>query len=106
MKVEVLDEKAGQFLVLDTQEDYKALQAVNALAMELFAMENGGVTLNGTEGGEEAYAYAPEDLWLEIVSKAEDTANLVIHTPDPEGVYDLFMTTNLSPNVPGLNLTN
>jgi len=32
-------------------------------------------------------------------------ANFTIHTPDT-AAYDLFGTTNLSANVPGLNLTN
>ncbi|MGC8744826.1 MAG: thrombospondin type 3 repeat-containing protein [Verrucomicrobiia bacterium] len=106
IKIEALDEKNGLFLILDTPEDYAAMQALQAAEKALDEKENGRVTLDGPEGGGEAYAYGPEDLWLEIVSKVDDTANLVIHTPDPEGVYDLFMTTNLSPNVPGLNLTN
>jgi len=107
LKIERLDEKAGQFLVLDTPEDYAALQALKAAEKELYEKENGGVARNGPEDeGGEAYAYGPDDLWLEIVSKVDDTASFVIHTPDPEGVYDLFMTTNLSPNVLGLNLTN
>ncbi|HVM49585.1 MAG TPA: immunoglobulin domain-containing protein [Candidatus Acidoferrum sp.] len=51
------------------------------------------------------------DLWLEFVSLSlsDATATLVVHPPAAEattGVYDLFMSTNLSPTVPGLNLTN
>jgi hypothetical protein len=107
LKIETLDEKAGQFLVLDTPEDYAALQVLKAAERELYEKENGGVARNGPEdGGGEAYAYGSDGLWLEIVSKTNVTAHLVIHTPDPQGVYDLFMTTNLNPNVPGLNLTN
>jgi hypothetical protein len=92
---------------LDTPEDYAALQVLKAAERELYEKENGGVARNGPEdGGGEAYAYGSDGLWLEIVSKTNVTAHLVIHTPDPQGVYDLFMTTNLNPNVPGLNLTN
>ena len=62
----------------------------------------GGITFN-------AYQYTSNDLWLEIVTVTNLTGFFVVHPPEAEattGVYDLFMTTNLSPNVPGLNLTN
>src|SRR5439155_26306829 len=71
----------------------------------------------GDGGGGEAdmtpaYNYSTDALWLELTNVV--TTNLsspalsffVVHTPDPTGVYDLFMTTNLSPDVLGLNLTN
>lgn len=58
LKIEVLDEKAGQFLVLDTPEDYTALQALRAAEKELYEKENGGGARNGPEDeGGEAYAY-------------------------------------------------
>ena len=53
--------------------------------------------------------FTAEDLWLEIVTVTNATGIFVVHPPEAEattGVYDLLMTTNLSPNVPGLNLTN
>ena len=73
--------------------------------------EGGGGT-NGWEGGGtslDAKFYTTNDLWLEIVTVTNFTGFFVVHPPEAEatnGVYDLFMTTNLSPNVPGLNLTN
>lgn len=58
-----------------------------------------------------AYNYSTNELWLEISSSTNPSTNLsvssfVIHSPETNGVYDLFMTTNLSPDVAGLNLTN
>jgi hypothetical protein len=50
-------------------------------------------------------SYTADDLWLEIISVTNGLANFTIHTPDT-AAYDLFGTTNLSANVPGLNLTN
>ena len=73
--------------------------------------EGGGGT-NGWEGGGttfDAKFYTTNDLWLEIVTLTNATGFFIVHPPEAEattGVYDLFMTTNLSPNVPGLNLTN
>jgi hypothetical protein len=60
-------------------------------------------------GGCSAKSYTSDDLWFEITCVTNYTANFIVHSPDAEatnGVYDLFMTTNLSPDVPGLNLTN
>ena len=53
--------------------------------------------------------YTTNDLYLEITGMTNGTANLVVHPPTSEAatcVYDLYLTTNLNPNVPGLNLTN
>jgi hypothetical protein len=52
-----------------------------------------------------AYSYSTNDLWLEITGVANGVAYFVIHTPDSEP-YDLFMTTNLTAQGLGLNLTN
>ncbi len=41
-----------------------------------------------------------------MVAMTNQTASIIIHAPDPNGVYDLFATTNLLPSVPGLNATN
>jgi hypothetical protein len=48
------------------------------------------------------------DLWLSVSSVSNATANLVIHFPwnETNGICDLFGTTNLAANVPGLNVTN
>ncbi len=53
-----------------------------------------------------AYSYSTNDLWLKITGKTNTTGYFVIYTPEPSEIYDLFATTNLSPNVSGLNLTN
>jgi len=50
--------------------------------------------------------YSTNELWLEITGKTNTTATFVIHSPITNGVYDLFMTTNLSADGPGLNRTN
>ncbi|MBI1178904.1 hypothetical protein GC207_15845 [bacterium] len=66
----------------------------------------------GTGGGggtnSPAYNYTTNDLWLEITGKTNSTGYFVIHEPTTAtgGLYDLFSTTNLSPSVSGLNLTN
>ncbi len=48
------------------------------------------------------------DLWLEVTGVSNATANLVIHFPwnETNGICDLFGTTNLASDMPGLNVTN
>ena len=50
------------------------------------------------------------DLWLQFSKGSSNSAFLVIHIPwntsGPNYIYDVFATTNLMRNVPGLNLTN
>ena len=48
------------------------------------------------------------DLWLAVSGVSNSTAYLVIHFPwnETNGICDLFGTTNLAANVPGLNVTN
>lgn len=84
------------------------------LQAEMRALNNEGPPIpgeggeGGGEGGGPEYSpivYGTNDLWLEIISVTNSTANFTIHTPD-SAAYDLFGTTNLSANVPGLNLTN
>jgi hypothetical protein len=67
----------------------------------------GGGTNEGwpTNSFPPAYDYSTNDLWLEITGKTNDAGYFVVHTPDTNA-FDLFTTTNLSPNVSGLNLTN
>jgi hypothetical protein len=52
-----------------------------------------------------AYSYGTNELWLEITGVTNNQADFAIHSPSVES-YDLFMTTNLAADVPGLNLTN
>jgi len=52
-----------------------------------------------------AYSYSSNELWLEITGVTNGAADFVIHSPSVEP-YDLFMTTNLASDVPGLNFTN
>ena len=54
-------------------------------------------------------SYTADDLWLEVVTVTDATGFFVVHPPEAEatnGVYDLLMTTLLSADAPGLNLTN
>jgi hypothetical protein len=70
---------------------------------------NNGGDSGGTYTPMGAWPYTDSELWLEIIAMTDCTGFFVVHPPAAEaasGVYDLFMTTNLSPNVPGLNLTN
>jgi hypothetical protein len=50
------------------------------------------------------------DLWLQYAGQSNTVSSLVIHVPwntaGPNYLYDVFATTNLTRNVPGLNLTN
>lgn len=68
--------------------------------------EGGGVGGGGPNSP--AYNYGTNDLWLEITGKTNTSGYFVIHEPATAtgGLYDLFSTTNLSPSVSGLNLTN
>lgn len=52
------------------------------------------------------YSYVPTNLWLEIARVTNNLAFLVIHTPETNGLYDLFSTTNLTANGAGWNRTN
>lgn len=58
------------------------------------------------EVGNFSITHSTNDLWLEITGLTNTTGYFVIHTPETNGIYDLFSTTNLSPLVSGLNLTN
>jgi len=60
------------------------------------------------DGGAEptGWGYQSNVLWLELVRVTNQIGAFIVHSPDTNGVYDLFATTNLSPDVPGFNLTN
>lgn len=77
----------------------EAVLRANGL-MDPLSLDGGGVF--GPMGLD---SYTTNDLWLEIISVTNSYANFTIHTPDT-AAYDLFGTTNLSADVPGLNLTN
>lgn len=72
---------------------------------QMGAMAPDGQDGGGVFGAMGLDSYTTGDLWLEIIRVTNSVANFTIHTPDT-AVYDLFGTTNLSANVPGLNLTN
>ena len=111
----VLPGLPGQYLVADTLADFNQLKAL------LFGMESGGgmMTMNSLDfpgegdtngGGGGSWEYMPivygsNDLWLEITNVVDGAGDFIIHTPD-EAAYDLFGTTNLAWDVPGLNGTN
>lgn len=105
----------NNYLVADSLEEYQALRAKKmAEAYGGMSMMSGegpplpGEGGGGGEGGGPQHSppvYGSNDLWLEIISVANATGSFTIHTP-AVAAYDLFGTTNLSPHVPGLNLTN
>ncbi len=69
-------------------------------------VQAGAISL--TSANLQPQVFTTNDLWLEVSGVSNTTAYLVIHIPwnETNGVYDLFGTTNLSANVPGLNVTN
>ena len=104
----------GHFLIDDSLVDYAALRQQREIDSALRSLEaQYGLSASpegeGTVGPMGLTSYTADDLWLEITGITNTTGNFTVHPPVAEvtdGVYDLFMTTNLSPNVPGLNLTN
>jgi hypothetical protein len=69
----------------------------------------GGAGPGGGGTGGKPLDYTTNDLWLQIISVTNATGFFVVHAPQVEatsGVYDLFMATNVSRAVPGLNPTN
>ncbi len=112
------------FIFNDWEVDYVALKeqgfslfgnTSSKLNQDSLAMESGVPSPPGEGGGgseettnnvPQAYSYTTNDLWLEITGVTNAAAYFTIHTPLTNGVYDLFNTTNLVADVPGLNLTN
>ncbi len=100
LDVKTVDEKNHIYVIEDTPEDYAALQEANkSMAMSA----DGPLTPDGAGmdgGGPLGPLYAESDLWLEMLSVTPDpingnTASLLIHTPESDGVYDLFATADL-----------
>ncbi len=127
----LVDETAGQLLLSRrnavNKASYAALVQMQAdellnfvdwirtvqLQAEMRMLDGDGPPIPG-EGGEggggggleaSPIVYGTNDLWLECNAVGAGLGTFTIHTPDL-AAYDLFGTTNLSPNVPGLNLTN
>ena len=105
----------GNYLVADSPEDYSELRNRKTAEAygEMSTMDGDeGPPVPGEGGGGEGGGgpefdgpeYGTNDLWLEIVTVTNGLANFTIHTPD-SAAYDLFGTTNLATDVPGLNGT-
>jgi plastocyanin len=119
------DDSAGDILLvtsealLQTQLD-ALLQLIarleeSSLNAEMDAMSSLGGEFYPLDAGGPLYGenYSSSDLWLEIVAVTNGpsgmvSADFVVHPPELEAgqAFDLFMTTNLSAQAPGLNLTN
>ena len=102
------------FLIDDLDWDYagpKSLDGGGGMALLSGPEPPGGGGEGGGEDegpGYEPIVYTTNDLWLEMTSWTNSTANLVINMQwdETNGIFDLFATTNLTTNVTGLNLTN
>ena len=112
----------GSMLIDDSGVDYAELDAQRQIDLGLRRMEvqyglsvpdpgdgdgDGGSSTTMTSF--EPRIPTTNDLWLELITMTNATGFFIVHPPAVEatnGVYDLFMTTNLSASVPGLNLTN
>ena len=62
------------------------------------------------DGSNYAVSYSTNDLWLQFVAQSNSVSSLIINTPwnvtGSNFMFDVFATTNLAWNVPGLNGTN
>lgn len=113
--VETLDATNRVFLLHDELVDCIGLEAQvrdDALVESVMARAFGLEEMEGGSYGLEGFSFSSDDLYLKIASvtnsAAGRTAAVVIHPPEGEtnAVFDLFVTTNLSARVPGLNGTN
>ncbi len=109
-----LDDK-GAFIVDDRAVDYVALAefetALRAVELELGLTRTtdsgppmpGDDEPEGEVGGIEpsGWGYPSNVLWLRIVTVTNQTGCFVVHSPQPNSVFDLFGTTNLSPYADG-----
>lgn len=111
----------GMFIVDDRGVDYAAIAALDAAlrAVEyelgLTSQTDNGPPVPGegeiAEAGGSGSGGTPTWLYgglclLPPVFLSSNSILLSITNTEPGTAYDLFMTTNLSPEVPGLNLTN
>jgi len=113
---------AATFIVDDRTVDYAELAELEAMLKAAeqqlgltSTLENGPPVPGDSEGQEgeggggtelTGWSYPSNVLWLELVTVTNQIGAFIVHSPDTTGVYDLFATTNLSPNVAGFNLTN
>jgi hypothetical protein len=117
-----LSDAPGRYWYDDRAVDYAALREQTEMESALSSLESqygqnsqdgpppipgGGGTKGGGVGGGgyQFHAFTTNDLWLDVVGTtnamtSNGTAYLVIHMPssEPDGVYDLFATTNLAPS--------
>lgn len=94
--------KEIEAFIAEVQERQAAVDLRRSIGMDDLDDSGGGLLLGLLE-------YTADDLWLEISALTNSVGFFTIHPPTTEltnGVYDLYMTTNLSPVVVGLNLTN
>jgi hypothetical protein len=107
----------GRFVLADSQYNYNSTSKVKpktALTSDLAPPDPGGGAgdTNTYDLGsfDSAVSFSTNDLWLQIVGQNNSVSSLVIHTPwnvtGSNFLFDVFATTNLLPNVPGLNGTN
>ncbi len=107
----------GRFVLADSQYNYNSASKVKpktALTSDLAPPDPGGGAgdTNTYDLGsfDSALSFSTNDLWLQIVGQNNLISSLVIHTPwnvtGSNFLFDVFATTNLLPNVPGLNGTN
>ncbi len=110
----IYDLGGRNFLIDDSQIDWAALRQQREMNSALDSLEaQSGLSANPAAGGVlrpmGLNSYTEDDLYLLPPVVTNNTALIVIHPPAAEaanGVYDLFMTTNLSSSGDGLNLTN
>jgi IgGFc binding protein len=96
----------GVWLLDDVNVDYSAATSHGGMR----AMDESGPPIpgDGDGGGTNIYSssfqgevFTTNQLWLQILSKTNTTAHLLIHRPwnITNGVYNLFYTTNILPPV-------
>ena len=90
----------NRFLVDDTSLDWAAIEAERRVLQAAAAMGSGGLLLLEGAGGtsQMSSSYGPNDLWLELVAVTNDTAQLLVHTPEADAVYDLLQSPSLGTN--------
>jgi hypothetical protein len=103
------------FLVDDSAVDYVSLRQ-ELRSMQMMSLDDGpplpgGEPGGGGSGGEvtnapPAFLTSTNLCLLPPVFLSSNSLSLTGTNAEPNGIYDLFNTTNLAPDVPGLNLTN
>jgi len=105
----------GIYMIDDSAVDYTASLNQNGggsmLMSEDFIAPPPPCDPCSTNGGGGGVSYTPptygsSDLWLQIINATNNQASFVIHTPETNGLYDLFTTTNMNTWTSGLNQTN